>query len=142
MNNLNSVLLEGNLTRDPVLNETTKGTPVCVFGLAVNRYYRQEENTVKEVSFFEVEAWSRLAQYAGSMLKKGAPVRVVGHLKQDRWDDAEGKSRSRIKVVAEHLEVTERKGTRDGDAPAGHDTHDAESPAGPPVEAEKEVILI
>ena len=51
MSHLNSVLLEGNLTRDPVLHETPRGTKVCTFGLAVNRYYRQGEETVQEVSF-------------------------------------------------------------------------------------------
>ena len=109
MNNLNSVLLEGNLTKDPGLTETPKGTPVCVFSLAVNRFYRQDDNTVKEVSYFDIETWSRLAQFCSGQLKKGSPVRVVGHLKQERWEDAEGKYHSRIKVVAEHVEVTEKK---------------------------------
>ena len=113
MNSLNSVLLEGNLTRDPVLSETPKGTPVCTFGLAVNRYYRQEEETVKEVSFFEVETWTRLAQYCSSQLAKGKQVRVVGHLKQERWEDQEGKPHSRVKVIGEHLEIQEKKPSAD-----------------------------
>ncbi len=109
MNSLNSVLLEGNLTKDPVLHETPKGTPVCSFGLAVNRYYRQESDTVQEVSFFDVETWTRLAQYCGSQLKKGAGIRVIGRLKQERWDDTEGKGHSRIKVIGEHIEIPEKK---------------------------------
>ncbi|MDR1894577.1 MAG: single-stranded DNA-binding protein [Spirochaetales bacterium] len=117
MNNLNSVLLEGNLTRDPQLHETPKGTRVCNFGLAVNRYYRHDENTVKEVSFFEVESWTRLAEYASTQLKKGKSIRVVGYLKQDRWEDQEGHSHSKIKIVAEHLELAENKNFSEGDAP-------------------------
>ena len=121
MNSLNSVLLEGNLTRDPVLGETPKGTPVCTFGLAVNRFYRQEEETVKEVSFFEVETWTRLAQYCSSQLAKGKQVRVVGHLKQERWEDQEGKPHSRVKVIGEHLEIQEKKpaAVREGEEGAG-----------------------
>lgn len=109
MSGLNSVLLEGNLTRDPVLTETPKGTPVCHFGLAVNRYYSHNEEMVNEVSFFEVETWSRLAQYCNAQLKKGSPLRVVGRLKQERWEDGEGKNHSRVKVVCEHLEIPDRK---------------------------------
>ena len=104
MNNLNSILLEGNLTRDPDLGETPKGTPVCNFGLASNRFYKQDQELQKEVSFFDVEAWSRLAETCGEYLKKGRGVRVVGRLKQDRWQDKDGNPRSRVKIVAEHIE--------------------------------------
>ena len=116
MSGLNSVLLEGNLTRDPVLAETPKGTPVCHFGLAVNRYYSRNEEMVNEVSFFDVETWSRLAQYCGAQLKKGSPLRVVGRLKQERWEDGEGKNHTRVKVVCEHLEIPDRKKGAPGEA--------------------------
>lgn len=104
MNSLNSILVEGNLTRDPMLAETPKGTPVCNFAVASNRFYRDNEELQKEVSFFDVETWSKLAERCAGTLKKGRGVRVVGRLKQDRWMDGEGKSRSRIKIVAEHVE--------------------------------------
>jgi len=61
MNDLNSVLIEGNLTRDPVLATTPKGTPVCNFSVASNRYYYIEQEKQEEVSFVDVESWSRLA---------------------------------------------------------------------------------
>lgn len=104
MNSLNSILVEGNLTRDPMLAETPKGTPVCNFAVAANRFYRDNEELQKEVSFFDVEVWSRLAERCAGTLKKGRGVRVVGRLKQDRWIDSEGKSRSRVKIVGEHVE--------------------------------------
>jgi len=104
MNNLNSILLEGNLVRDPDLKTTSAGTPVCTFAVASNRWYKQDEQLEKEVSFFDVEAWSKLAQTCGETLKKGRGVRVVGRLKQDRWNDGEGKSHNRVKIVAEHVE--------------------------------------
>lgn len=126
MNSLNSVLLEGNLTRDPVLTETTKGTPVCTFGMAVNRYYKQNEETVKEVSFFDVETWTRLAQYCSSQLKKGSHIRVVGRLKQDRWENSDGNTRSKVKVVGEHMEIQERKGQQGSDYGGGEDSREEE----------------
>jgi single-strand DNA-binding protein len=104
MNSLNSILVEGNLTRDPELRQTPKGTPVCAFAVASNRFYRYEDELQKEVSFFDVEAWSGLAERCGKELGKGRGVRVAGRLKQDRWIDQEGKNRSKVKIVAEHVE--------------------------------------
>ncbi|MCL2191047.1 MAG: single-stranded DNA-binding protein [Treponema sp.] len=104
MNNLNSVLIEGNMVRDPLYRTTPKGTPVCTFSLASNRYLRQDAGVEEEVSFFDIEAWTRIAEACNSQGKKGRGVRVVGRLKQDRWTDGEGKSRSKIRIVAEHVE--------------------------------------
>jgi single-strand DNA-binding protein len=104
MNNLNSILIEGNLVRDPQFRSTSKGTSLCTFSLASNRAYRQENGMEKEVSFFDVEAWSKLAESCQANGRKGRGVRVVGRLKQSRWLDTEGKTRSKISIVAEHVE--------------------------------------
>ncbi|OHD25143.1 MAG: single-stranded DNA-binding protein [Spirochaetes bacterium GWB1_59_5] len=104
MNNLNSIIVEGNLVRDPLLKTIPNGHQVCSFAVASNRFYKQNEQTEREVSFFEVETWSKLAQTCGEILKKGRGVRVVGRLKQDRWEDATGKTQTKIKIVAEHVE--------------------------------------
>lgn len=104
MNSLNSILIEGNLTKDPEVTTTPRGTAVCTFSVASNRAYKQENELQKEVSFFEVEAWSDLAETCGKNLKKGRGVRVVGRLKQDRWKDQGGKNHERVKIVAEHVE--------------------------------------
>ena len=104
MNNLNSILIEGNLVRDPLLRSTPKGTQVCTMSLASNRYYKQESGYEKEVSFFDVETWSRLAEACYAKGRKGRGIRVVGRLKQDRWSGPDGKPHSRITIVAEHVE--------------------------------------
>jgi single-strand DNA-binding protein len=52
MNNLNSILIEGNMVREPVLRATPRGTSVCTFSLASNRYFKQDSGMEKEVSFF------------------------------------------------------------------------------------------
>jgi len=72
--------------------------------LASNRFYKQDTGFEKEVSFFDVETWAKLAEACYSKGRKGRGVRVVGRLKQDRWNDAEGKPRSRVTIVAEHVE--------------------------------------
>ena len=104
MNNLNSILIEGNMVRDPLFRTTPKGTPVCTFSLASNRFFKQDTGLEKEVSFFEVETWAKLAEACNNLGKKGRGVRVVGRLKQDRWTGSDGKPRSRISIVAEHVE--------------------------------------
>ena len=103
MNSLNSVLIEGNLTRQPVLTHTPNGASVCKFSIASNRFYKSNNENVQEVSFFEIEAWSRLAENCHERLDKGRGVRVVGRLKQERWETSEG-NRSRIIIVADHVD--------------------------------------
>ena len=104
MNNLNSVLLEGNMVRNPLVRSTPKGTSVCNFTIASNRFYKQDTNLEKEVGFFDVEAWGKLADACCVQGHKGRGVRVVGRLKQDRWTGNDGKSHAKVAIVAEHVE--------------------------------------
>jgi len=104
MNNLNSIIVEGNLTRDPEYRLTPKGKPVCMLSVASNRYYKKDEETKEETSFFNVETWAKLADNCNQYLTKGRGVRVVGRLKQDRWTNPEGQNRERLKIVAEHID--------------------------------------
>jgi len=104
MNNLNSILIEGNLVKDPETRTTTKGVAVTTFTIASNRYFKQDDNLEKEVSFFIVETWAKLAEACSAKGKKGRGVRVVGRLKQNRWNDSDGKPQTKVVIVAEHLE--------------------------------------
>ena len=105
MNQLNSLILEGNLVKDAVLAEPAPGFKKCNFSVGVNRFYKNKKNEdVNEVSFFEVEAYGKMAEYCETKAKKGRGVRVVGRLKQDTWKDSDGKSFSKVYVVAEHIE--------------------------------------
>ena len=105
MNNLNSIIIEGNLTADPQVSTTPGGTTVGTFTIGCNRYYKNGDGErQEEVSFVNIEVWSRLAETCNEYLTKGRGVRVVGRLKQDRWDNQDGEHRNRIKVVGEHVE--------------------------------------
>ena len=126
MNNLNSILIEGNLVRDPELSYTPKGTAVCKFSVACNRSWKQDDQFQKEVSFFDVSTWTRLAEVCGEYLKKGRGVRVVGRLKQDRWTDPDGKPHSRVEIIAEHVEFKPQLKKPDGEPAA---EGEAEKPA-------------
>ena len=104
MNNLNSILIDGNLVKDPVLRSNAKGTQIGSMRLASNRYFKQDTGFEKEVSYFDVETWGKLAEVCSIRGKKGRGVRVVGRLKQSRWNGSDGKTASRIYIVAEHVE--------------------------------------
>jgi single-strand DNA-binding protein len=104
MNHLNSILIEGSLVRDPLFRTTAKGTALCTFAIATNRFYKQEGNLEKETNFFEIESWTKTAEKMKAQGRKGRGVRVVGRLKQSRWTDTEGKVKSRTYIIAEHIE--------------------------------------
>lgn len=106
MASYNKVLLMGNLTRDPEVRFTPKGTAVANLGLAVNRNYTTETGEVKEeVVYVDIELWGRQAELAGQYLSKGRPVFVEGRLRMDTWDDKEtGQKRSRLRVVGERIQ--------------------------------------
>ena len=104
MNNLNSILLEGNLCRDPELRYTPSGTPTCTLVVSSVRTCKREGERHEEVSFVEAVTWGKLATVCAEHLQKGRGVRVVGRIKQERWEDTEGNARSKVVIVAEHVE--------------------------------------
>jgi single-strand DNA-binding protein len=118
MASLNKVMLIGNLTRDPEVKYTPKGTAVAEIAIAINRNYTGADGQKKEeVTFIDVTLWERLAEIAGEYLKKGRPVFIEGRLQLDTWDDkATGQKRSRLRVRAEQMQLL---GSREGGGGGG-----------------------
>ena len=105
MASFNKVLIIGTLTRDPETGTTPNDTPVTCFGLAVNRKYRDAEGELQEeTAFIDCNAYGRTATAIGVHMKKGRPILVDGHLRQDRWVDKEGRNRSKLKVVVQSFQ--------------------------------------
>ena len=106
MANLNKVLLLGNLTRDPELRYTPKGTAVADIALAINRVWNNEQNQrQEETTYVDITLWGRQAELAQQYLTKGRGCFVEGRLQMDTWEDkATGQKRSKLKVVAEVLQ--------------------------------------
>ncbi len=122
MASLNKVMLIGNLTRDPEVRYTPKGSAVCDLGLAVNRVYSSDSGEkMQETTYLDVVVWARLAEVAGQFLHKGSPVFIEGRLQMDSWDDkATGQKRTKIRVVAENLQfLGRREGGEEGGPPSG-----------------------
>jgi single-strand DNA-binding protein len=107
MASFNKVILLGNLTRDPEIRYTPKGSAVCDLGLAVNRSYTLDSGEKREeVTFVDVVLWARLAEIAGEYLKKGRPVFIEGRLQLDTWDDKQsGQKRSKLRVIGETMQL-------------------------------------
>ncbi len=107
MASFNKVILLGNLTRDPEVRYTPKGSAVCDLGIAVNRSYTLDSGEKREeVTFVDVVLWSRLAEIAGEYLKKGRPIFIEGRLQLDTWDDKQsGQKRSKLRVIGETMQL-------------------------------------
>jgi single-strand DNA-binding protein len=135
--NLNKVLLLGNLTRDPELRYTPKGTAVGDISLAVNRVWNNEQGQrQEEVTFVEVTLWGRQAEIAQQFLAKGRGVFIEGRLHMDSWEDKEsGQKRTKLKVVAEALQFIPDGKRAEPSAGAGRLPAPNTSHAGRPISA-------
>jgi single-strand DNA-binding protein len=121
MASFNKVLLLGNLTRDPEVRYTPKGSAVADLGIAVNRQYTLDSGEKREeVTFVDVTFWGRTAEVAGEYLKKGRPVFIEGRLQLDTWDDKQsGQKRSKLKVIGEMMQMLGSRPGAGGEADEG-----------------------
>src|ERR1700760_3030983 len=132
---LNKVFLIGNLTRDPELRTTPKGTPICQFGIAVNRQFKDESGATRdETTFVDIEAWGKQGELVAKYLSKGSPAMVEGRLKLDQWEDKQsGQKRSKLKVVLENVQfLSGRGGAGAGGGEEGAASAPAKRPFPPP----------
>ena len=101
---LNKVFLIGNLTKDPVLRQTSKGTPVATVDVATNRAYKNSAGEAQEdAEFTRVVAWGKLAEIFEKLLQKGTKVYIEGRLKTNAWDDENGGRHYRTEVVVSDM---------------------------------------
>jgi len=143
MANFNRVILAGNLTRDPELRYTPKGTAIASFGLAINRKWKSETGESKEeVTFVDVEVWDRQAEVIAQYFKKGRPILVEGRLKYDQWEDKNThQKQSKLKVRLESFSFIDTKGPDGGvpsDAPRARPAAAPAAAADAPAPAEPE----
>jgi single-strand DNA-binding protein len=114
MANFNKVILAGNLTRDPELRYTPKGTAVARLGIAINRKWKSETGELKEeVTFVDVDAFGKTAETIGQYLKKGRPILIEGRLRYETWEDKQTKQKkSKLGVVMETFQFLDSGGGR------------------------------
>jgi single-strand DNA-binding protein len=140
MASFNRVILAGNLTRDPELRYTPKGTAIARLGIACNRKWKSETGELKEeVTFVDVDAFGKQAETISQYLKKGRPILIEGRLRYDTWEDKQsGQKKSKLGVVLESFQFLDSGGRGEGGTPApsrptpaapAPDGGDAEPPA-------------
>lgn len=105
MNDTNSVLLIGRLTKDSEVRYTRNGSAVSSFSIAVNRRRKSGEQWIDEVSYFEINLYGKAAENLAQYLIKGRQVAVNGELRQDRWTNGEGKAKSKVFIVADSIQL-------------------------------------
>jgi len=103
MTSFNKVILLGNLTRDPEVRYTPNGIAVASFAIAVNRKYKQGDETKEEVSYIDIVVFGKQAESCGQYINKGDSVLIDGRLQQRRWETEEGQKRNKIEVVAQSV---------------------------------------
>jgi single-strand DNA-binding protein len=137
MASFNKVILMGNLTRDPELRYTPKGTAIAKIGLAVNRVWTNEAGEKKEeVTFVDVDVFGRTAENVGQYMRKGRPIMIEGRLKLDQWDDKQtGQKKSKLGVVAETVQFLGSAPGSEGGAPSAPAAPRAARPAAAPAPA-------
>ncbi len=124
MASFNKVLLMGNLTRDPELRYTPKGTAVAETGLAVNRTWNNEAGQKQEETLFmDIVFWGRQAETAQQYLTKGRPVFIEGRLTMDTWDDKQtGQKRTKHRVTVENFQFLTQRQDSGSAANAGEES--------------------
>ncbi|MBQ7390602.1 MAG: single-stranded DNA-binding protein [Clostridia bacterium] len=103
MASFNKVILVGNMTADPELKQTTSGTSVCTFSIAVNRRFTRSEQGQQTVDFINIVAWRQSAEFVSRYFKKGNPILVCGQLQTRTWTDNQGQKRYATEVVADEV---------------------------------------
>ena len=110
MPELNSVVIAGNLTKDPVFRHTTNGTPVVNFSIASNRKYRDANNQwQEEVCYVGIVAWNRLADSCNNRLKKGSAVLIDGELQSHLLKNDDGHSRNIVEIKARRIQFLNKR---------------------------------
>lgn len=126
MNNLNRVIINGNLTTDCKLERGKNGTAYGGFCIAVNRSVKKGDNWEEVTSFFEVKAFGKLFESQHPYLNKGANVTVEGSLIQERWESKEGEKRSKIVIQSDTLYLGSKKKEGGSGAPKFEPANNAE----------------
>ncbi len=105
MQNINRVVLTGNLTRDPELRSTPSGTSVCKLRVAVNgRRKNSHDEWVDKPNYFDVTVWGARGESCAEYLSKGRPVAIDGRLDWREWEAEGGGKRQAVEIVADTVQ--------------------------------------
>jgi single-strand DNA-binding protein len=117
--NINSVVITGNLTKDPELRSTPSGTSVCKLRVAVNSRRKDGASGewVDKPNYFDVTVWGAQGENCANYLSKGRPVAVQGRLDWREWETQEGGKRQAVEIIADSVQFL---GSREGGGGQGN----------------------
>ena len=133
MASFNKVILIGNMTADPELKQTTAGTSVCSFSIAVNRRFAKADQAQQSVDFINIVTWRQQAEFVSRYFKKGNPILICGQLQTRTWNDNQGQKRYATEVVADEVSFVASAAQTNGASaqPTGGNTYTPDSYATP-----------
>jgi single-strand DNA-binding protein len=128
-----TVIIVGNLGRDPEMRYTQSGQAVTSFSVATNRQYTTSNGEqVKETTWFRISAWGKQAEICNQYLRKGSKVLVEGRLTPDPgtggprvWTGQDGAPRASFEVTAQTVRFLSTR----GEAESGEAGGDLAEPA-------------
>lgn len=112
MTDVNTLTIVGRIVKDAEFRQMGNSLNAR-FSIAVNKSRKVNDAWEDEVSYIDIQAWSRLAESMVGALKRGTRVAVMGYLKQDRWEQ-DGQQRSKLMVVANDIIVDAPKEQANG----------------------------
>ena len=118
MQNVNTVVITGNLTRDPDLRYAQKSNEfVCKLRVAVTGRRKDAETGqwVDKANYFDVAVWGGQAESCANYLAKGRGVAIAGRLDWHEWEDDEGARRESVEIVASSVQFL-GSAVREGEA--------------------------
>ena len=111
----NYVDIQGNLTKDAELKFLNNGMAICKFSIAVNESKKRPDGSWENIpSYFDGVCFGKLAERFGPVALKGKRFDISGHLKQDRWESSDGKTQSRVNIIADDISPASLLGSSSG----------------------------
>jgi single-strand DNA-binding protein len=131
---VNKVILVGRLGKDPELRSIPSGTSVAKFSLATDDRFTDKAGEKQErTEWHNIVVWGKLAEICGQYLRKGRLVYIEGSIRTDSWDDKEtGVKKYRTEIIANTMQMLEKKGDDEGGGYSGGGGYRKAAPAGAP----------
>ena len=102
MASFNKVILIGNMTADPELKQTTGGTSVCSFSIAVNRRFAKADQGQQNVDFINIVTWRQQAEFISKFFRRGPMIAIQGNIQTRTYEDPNGNKRKAVEIVVDN----------------------------------------
>lgn len=99
----NTLVIIGNVTRDPEIRQTSGGNAMTNLAVAWNNRFQRDGERVEEANFFDVTCFGQLAENVSESITRGMRVVVYGRLNQRKWETETGEQRQKVEIIADDI---------------------------------------